>query len=182
MGSSQRGFLRSRGRRLARWRVVSVVMALAAAANLDVGAQVLTQPNVSAAQARKILDAVIAECNRPGTLITMTVAVVDRAGQPVLQLRADTASPISAELALRKAYTALSARGSSLAWRDRTAGDSELAGQRSLTSMIPLGGGVAIMLGAQAIGAVGVSGAQGGQPADHACAERGVAAIADELD
>lgn len=184
MNSSNGGCLRSRSRLFERSRGVSIVLlvALAAAANLRAGAQVLTQPNVSAAQARKILDAAIAECSRPGTLITMTVAVVDRAGQPVLQLRADTASPISAELALRKAYTALSARGSSLAWRDRTAGDSELAGQRSLTSMIPLGGGVAIMLGEQAIGAVGVSGAQGGQPADHACAEHAVAAIADDLD
>jgi uncharacterized protein GlcG (DUF336 family) len=153
-----------------------------AAASMHVGAQVLMQPNVSATQARKIIDAVITECSRPGALVTVTVAVVDRAGQPVLQLRADNASPISAELALRKAYTALSARGSSLAWRDRTAGDSELAGQRSLSSMIPLGGGVAVMLGEQPIGAIGVSGAQGGQAADHACAEHGVAAIVNELD
>jgi len=36
-------------------------------------------------------------------------------------------------------------------------------------------------MGNQAIGAVGVSGAEGGQPADSACAEAGVAAIADEL-
>jgi uncharacterized protein GlcG (DUF336 family) len=159
-----------------------MAVAFAAAASTRVGAQVLTQPNVSAAQARKIVDAVIAECSRPGALVTVTVAVVDRAGQPVLQLRADNASPISAELAFRKAYTALAARGTSLSWRDRTAGDSELAGQRSLSTMIPLGGGAAIMLGGQAIGAVGVSGAQGGQPADDACATLGVAAVADDLD
>jgi uncharacterized protein GlcG (DUF336 family) len=140
------------------------------------------QANVSVALARKIADAVIAECSRPGDLVTVTIAVVDRTGLPVLQLRADTASPISAELAYRKAYTALNARGTSLAWRDLTAGDSELAGQRSLATMIPLGGGAAIMLGEQAIGGVGVSGARGGQPADSACAEHGVAAIADELD
>lgn len=161
---------------------IATLAVLAVSASPLASAQVLMQPSVSVAQARKIVDAVIAECNRPGTLVTVTVSVVDRAGQPVLQLRADTASPISAELAFRKAYTALSARGSSLAWRDRTAEGAELAGQRSLSTMIPLGGGAAIMLGDRPIGAVGVSGAQGGQPADHACAEHGVAAIADELD
>jgi uncharacterized protein GlcG (DUF336 family) len=162
--------------------VVALLAAAAVAAGPRLDAQVLMQPNVSVAQARKIVDAIIGECSRPGSLVTVTVTVVDRVGQRVLELRADTASPISAELAFRKAYTALSARGTSLAWRDRTAGDSELAGQRSLATMIPLGGGAAIMLGDQPIGAVGVSGAQGGQPADDECAKHGVAAIADDLD
>jgi uncharacterized protein GlcG (DUF336 family) len=161
---------------------VAMLLAATAVASSRLDAQVLMQPNVSVAQARKIVDAIVTECSRPGSLVTVTVTVVDRVGQRVLELRADTASPISAELAFRKAYTALSARGTSLAWRDRTAGDSDLAGQRILANMIPLGGGAAIMLGDQPIGAVGVSGAQGGQPADNACAEHGVAAIADELD
>jgi uncharacterized protein GlcG (DUF336 family) len=139
--------------------------------------QTLMQPNISAGQARRIADAIIAECSNPGELITVTIAIVDRAGQPVLQLRADTASPISPELAYRKAYTALSVRRSSLEWRDLTAGESDLAGQRMLTDLIPLGGGAPIMLGDQAIGAVGVSGARGGQPADSACAEHGAAVI-----
>lgn len=185
MSSSDSRAPRSCRRSLDRLHAVWAAMPLALAAaapSMQGSAQALMQPNVSVAQARKIVDAIIAECSRPGALVTVTVAVVDRTGLPVLQLRADTASPISAELAFRKAYTALSARGTSLAWRDRTAGDSELAGQRSLANMIPLGGGAAIMLGEQAIGAVGVSGAQGGQPADNACAEHGVAAIADELD
>jgi uncharacterized protein GlcG (DUF336 family) len=184
MSSTRGDFLQRQCRRVERVGVAPLAWlgALALAASPSAHAQVLTQANVSVAQARKILDAVIAECSRPGTLVTVTVAVVDRVGLPVLQLRADTASPISVELAFRKAYTALSARGSSLSWRDRTAGDSELAGQRSLATMIPLGGGAAIMFGDQPIGAVGVSGAQGGQPADHACAEHGVAALADDLD
>lgn len=139
--------------------------------------QALMQPNISATQAKQISDAIVAECSVPGELITVTIAIVDRAGQPVLQLRADTASPISPELAYRKAYTALSVRRSSLEWRDLTAGDSDLAGQRMLTDLIPLGGGAPIMLGDQAIGGVGVSGARGGQPADSACAEHGAAVI-----
>lgn len=183
MSSSRGRCLRWLGRPIGvRRRILPVALLLAAAAGPRVDAQVLMQPNVSVALARKIVDAIVAECSRPGSLVTVTVSVVDRVGQPVLELRADTASPISAELAFRKAYTALIARGTSLSWRDRTAGDAELAGQRSLATVIPLGGGAAILYRDQPIGAVGVSGAQGGQPADDACAVHGVAAVADELD
>ena len=152
------------------------------ALGLSAYAQLLMQPNISAAQARKIVDAVIAECSRPGDLLTVTVAVVDRAGQPVMQVRADTASPHNWDLAYRKAYTARTYRRTSINWRDRSAGDSESSGQRLLTDVIPLGGGVPIMMGDQPLGGVGVSGAQGGQVADNACAEVGVAAIADDLE
>ena len=152
----------------------------ASALGLSTQAQPLMQPNISAAQARQIVDAVIAKCGQPGDLLTVSVAVVDRAGQPVMQVRADTASPTTWELAYRKAYTARTRRTTSLEWRDATAGDSPTAGQRMLTDLIPLGGGAPIMMGDQTLGGVGVSGA-GGQPADSACAETGVAAIADQL-
>ena len=144
-------------------------------------AQILMQPNISLAQAERIVDAVIDKCSHPGNLVTVTVAVVDRAGQPVMQVRADTASPHNWELAYRKAYTARTYRRTSLDWRDRTAGTSERLGQRMLTDVIPLGGGAPIMMGDQPVGGVGVSGAQVGQPADSECAEAGVAAIVDEL-
>ena len=144
-------------------------------------AQTLNQSNLSAAQARQIIDAIIAECSVSDTLVTVTIAVVDRAGQPVMQVRGDTASPHNWELAFRKAYTARTFRRSTIDTRDRTAYDQELAGQRSLTNIVGLGGGVPIMKGEEPIGAVGVSGARGGQPADHACAEAGIAAIAADL-
>lgn len=144
-------------------------------------AQTLTQSNLSAAQARQIVDAIIAECSVSDTLVTVTIAVVDRAGQPIMQVRADTASPHNWELAYRKAYTARTFRRSTIDTRDRTAYDQELSGQRSLTNIVGLGGGVPIMKGDEPIGAVGVSGARGGQPADHACALAGIAAIAADL-
>lgn len=164
-------------RGLAHLSLLTVIGTLSLAAH----AQVLMQPNVSLAQAMKIVDAVIAKCSRPGDLVTVTIAVVDRAGLPVMQVRGDTATTFSWELAYRKAYTALSVRRTSLEWRDMTAGSSELSGQRMLSTLIPLGGGAPIMMGDQAIGGVGVSGARGGQPADSACAEMGAATIADEL-
>jgi len=148
---------------------------------IDGQAQTLTQSNISAAQARQIIDAIVAECSTSDGLVTVTVAVVDRAGQPVMQIRGDTASPHNWELAFRKAYTARTFRRSTIDTRDRTAYDQELSGQRTLTNIVALGGGVPIMKGDEAIGAIGVSGARGGQAGDHACALTGLAAIAADL-
>lgn len=144
--------------------------------------QILMQANISAAQARRIVDTIIAECSEPGELLTVTIAVVDRAGQPIMQVRADTASPHNWELAYRKAYTARTYRRTTLDWRDRTAEGSDLAGQRMLSDVVPLGGGVPIMRGNDALGGVGVSGSTSGQEGDSACAAAGIAAIADELE
>ena len=148
---------------------------------LNANTQPLMQPNVSLAQAMKIIDAVIAECSEGDGQVTVSVAVVDRAGQPVMQIRADTDSPHNWELVYRKAYTANTFRRTSLEWRDRTAGESDRSGQRMLSNVIPLGGGAPIMMGYDHLGGVGVSGTSGGQESDTACAETGVAAIADEL-
>ena len=138
-------------------------------------AQTLTERNISAAQAMTVIQATMRQCP------TASVAVVDRSGEPRALLSADGSAPHNLELARRKAYTARTFRIPSLQWRDRSAGASETAGQRMLEDVIPLGGGVPIMIGMDAIGGVGVSGAAGGQPADEACARAGIAAIAGQL-
>ncbi len=159
-----------------------VSLIILAAHCLSASAQPILQPNISATQAKRIVDAIIAECSQPGDLVTVTIAVVDRAGLPVMQIRADTASPHNWELAFRKAYTARTFRRNSIEWRDRMANDVAASGQQSLANVVALGGGVPIMMGDVPLGGVGVSGAQGGQEADTACAEAGIAAIADELE
>jgi uncharacterized protein GlcG (DUF336 family) len=50
-----------------------------------------------------------------------------------------------------------------------------------LKDVIPLGGGIPIMIGQDAIGAVGISGAKGGQPREEVCARAGIAAIQAQL-
>ena len=144
-------------------------------------AQALMQRNISVAQAMAVVEGALEACGRNGELVTVTIAVVDRAGQPRLMLAGDTSSPHNLELARRKAYTARTFRRPTLEWAGRTAEGTERAGQRGLVDVIPLGGGVPIMIGDEPIGGVGVSGAVGGQPADQACAFAGVAAIADQL-
>jgi uncharacterized protein GlcG (DUF336 family) len=162
--------------RLLIWTAAAVAMTAASAE-----AQMLMQRNISVAQAMAVATAAIESCGRANGQVTITVAVVDRAGDVRLIINGDTASPHNLELARRKAYTARTFRRPSLEWATGTAGDSPQAGQRQLADVIPLGGGVPIMIGDEPIGAIGVSGAVGGQPADEACARAGLAAIATQL-
>jgi len=142
------------------------------------GAQVLMQKDVSARLAWAVIEAATAHCEQQG--YSITVAVVDRVGRLRAYLQGDKASLANIELARRKAYTAVTFRRSSMEWAKRTAPGSDLFGQRSLTDVIPLGGGIPIKVGEDTIGAIGVSGAPG-QEKDEACAQAGLDKIADQL-
>ena len=108
------------------------------------------------------------------------MAVVDRAGDLKLLLRADSANPHNADLARRKAYTARTYGLPSLQWAKNTTGASDTAGQRQLVDVIALGGGLPILVGTERIGGLGVSGAPV-QEADEKCATAGLAAVASAL-
>ena len=142
----------------------------------------LNLPEVYSSLQTGIIDTIIAECSASDELVTVTIAVVDRMGLPVMQMRADTASPHNWELAFRKAYTARTFRRTSISLRDRYLSEPTITGQRVLSNIVALGGGVPIMMGDVPIGAVGVSGAVGGQESDTACAQMGIDAIADQLE
>ena len=111
---------------------------------------------------------------------SVTVAIVDRAGDLKLLLRADNSNPHNADLARRKAYTARTFGVTSTEFRNRTTGDGELTGQRYLAEVVPLGGGLPIMVGTERIGGLGLSGAPD-QAADEKCARAGLAAAASSL-
>lgn len=151
------------------------VLAVVAPAN----AQSLMQRNLSLAQAMRVADAVNAECGAPDRQ-SMTIAVINRSGEQVLGIRADSASPHNWVQVYRKAYTALTFRRPSAVWRDDSVASDERHGQRQLAIVVPLAGGAPIRAGDEVIGAVGISGAQGGQPADDACAQAAAAIIGDE--
>ena len=137
-------------------------------------AQVLMQRDVSLKMALTIAMTASEECGARAS-----VALVDRAGRLKVFLQGDDASPHNLELSRRKAYTALTFRRTSADWAKRTEGTNP--GQRMLTDVIPLGGGVPIMVGEQTIGGIGLSGAPGGQPKEEACANAGIAKVKDQL-
>jgi uncharacterized protein GlcG (DUF336 family) len=149
------------------------------AAPLTARAQVLTEKNISLQLAVQIANAALAQCHADG--FDVTAAVVDRAGDLKVLLRADTANPHNADLARRKAYTARTFKVPSMEVAKRTNGPTDLSGQRFITDIIPLGGGLPINVGGNdTIGALGISGSPT-QEADEKCATAGIAAAANAL-
>lgn len=137
-------------------------------------AQVLMQRDVSLRMALAIAQTASAECGA-----VASVAVVDRAGRLKVFLQGDGAAPHNIELARRKAYTARTFRRTSADWAKRT--ETTNAGQRMLTDVVPLMGGVPINVGEETIGGVGLSGAPMGGEQEEACAKAGIAKVADQL-
>jgi uncharacterized protein GlcG (DUF336 family) len=138
------------------------------------GAQVLIEKNLSVKMAMTIAETALAECGA-----RVSVAVVDRAGRLKVFLQGDGAAPHNIELARRKAYTANTFGRTSLEWAKRT--ETNVPGQRMLTDVIPLQGGVPIKAGEATIGGVGLSGAPNGGPQEEACGLAGIAKVADQL-
>jgi uncharacterized protein GlcG (DUF336 family) len=137
-------------------------------------AQLITHRDLSLKMALTIAQSALEVCGH-----NTSIAVVDRAGRVRVLLEGDNASPHNAELARRKAYTARTFRTPSAEWAKRT--ETTNAGQRELTDVIPLGGGMPIKVGDDTIGGVGLSGAMGGQPMEEKCATAGIAKVADQL-
>jgi uncharacterized protein GlcG (DUF336 family) len=138
---------------------------------------VVMQRNVSLPLAKTIAEAAMAACAEKG--YHTAVAVVDRAGQILVLLRDERSAPQVVEMARRKAYTARMFRSTTMDFQKRTADNPAYAGQRMLTDILPLSGGVPIKVGDDTIGAVGSAGSTLEQ--DDACAKAGVAKVAELL-
>jgi uncharacterized protein GlcG (DUF336 family) len=126
----------------------------------------------------KIAQAALESCRDKGAQIA--VAVVDRFGNLQVLLRDRFAGPHTPETARRKAWTAVSVRSDTLTLSGTTAPGSEAYGANFITEALMLGGGVPVEAHGSIVGAVGVSGAPGGDM-DDACARDGVEAVAADL-
>ncbi len=160
------------------WAAACCAAVCALAVPLAAQSLVLTERNVSLKLAQTMGDAAIAACKADG--YDVTAVVVDRAGDVKILLRADSSNPHNADLARRKAYTARTFGIPSLEFAKRTNGATEFSGQRFLADVIPLGGGLPILLGAEKIGGLGISGAPR-QEDDEKCAKAGLDAVAAAL-
>lgn len=128
--------------------------------------------------ALKAAQAALASCRNQGFQIG--VAVVDRSGLTQVFLRDRFAGAHTLQVATDKAWTAVSFRTSTLDLADETQAGKAMSGIRQTPRMLAIGGGVVIEGGGSIFGAIGVSGAPGGE-ADDACAKAGIEAIADEI-
>jgi glc operon protein GlcG len=101
----------------------------------------------------------------------VAVAVVDIAGGPIVLLRMDEVQHASADLALGKARTSARFKRPTKALADAVA--QGRAGFLGIDGVVPLDGGVPLVVDGKVIGAVGVSGMTGEQDAEVARAGAG---------
>jgi uncharacterized protein GlcG (DUF336 family) len=138
---------------------------------------VLAEKNVSMKMVQMVIDGTIEQCTKDGYKVS--VVVVDNAGIVRGSLRGDGTSPHTIEFARKKAYTARTRNQTSLEFMAQTEIPAN-AGLRQIPDVVAIGGGVPIKAGGVTIGAVGVSGAPGGEK-DEVCGLAGIAKVAEFL-
>lgn len=131
----------------------------------------VTTRSISLEGAKQIVAAAEAEAARNGW--NVAIAIVDPQGQLVLFHKRDGTQAASVDIAIAKARTAARFR------RPTSAIDSAITGDRphmlAIEGILPLEGGLPIMVGNELVGAVGVSGATAQQ--DGQVAQAGVNAF-----
>lgn len=132
-------------------------------------------PETALKAAKAALDA----CRKEG--FQVAVAVVDRSGLTQVLLRDRYAGAHTPEVAQNKAWTAASFRTSTLALAHETQAGKPMSGIRNVPRFTAAGGGVLVEGGGSLLGAIGVSGAPGGE-ADEACAKAGIASISEAIE
>jgi uncharacterized protein GlcG (DUF336 family) len=150
-----------------------VAMGLAAPA----GAQLLDHKDLPLATALAIAMTAADTCKAQGNLVSVTV--VGREGQILVQLRGDNSSPHTVENSQRKAYTARTFRIPSGVFATRVK-ENPTTGAVHLSGIVAAQGALPIKVGDDVVGAVGVSGSPGGDK-DEACAKAGIDKVADQL-
>jgi uncharacterized protein GlcG (DUF336 family) len=156
--------------------VVAAVVA-AALSNPPAQAQLLTHKDLSLAIALQIATTAEDTCIHNGNRVSVTV--VGREGQVIVQLRGDDSNPHTIENSQRKAYTAKTFRISSGEFANRVKANPTI-GLVHLSGVIAAQGALPIKAGEDVVGAVGVSGSPGGDK-DEVCAKAGIDKVADEL-
>jgi len=160
---------------------LAIAACLTALATATASAQdaLVTYRTMSPGVALDLARAALASCQKSG--FQVSVAVVDRFGTPQVMLRDRFAGPHTPSTASGKAWTAVTFRTNTTELVALTQPGMPQAGVRGLPGAVVLGGGIMVEAGGAMVGAVGVSGAPGGD-ADDACAKAGIEAVRDKLD
>lgn len=116
------------------------------------------RPTLTLDDVRTAMAACEAEAKANGW--NVTIAIVDNAGLLWQLTRLDGAGPTTSEVALAKARTsALTGRPSQF-WEDRV---KDRIGFLNFPHVLPIAGGVPLMVGSDCVGAIGVSGVMSNQ-------------------
>lgn len=144
---------------------------------LSQAADVISSRNIGMELSRDIASETISACREDGYHIS--AVVVDRHGIVRAALRDDLAARFTLEIAERKANMTV------MAWTDsgafKQAREEIRQELNHISGLIVMDGGIKIVAGGYNIGAVGVSGAPGGDK-DAACAVKGLEKLAERIE
>jgi len=156
---------------------VAVAAVVACAFAAPASAQLLIQKNLSAAMALTIAQTALETCKANGYAVSVTV--VGRNAEVLVQVRGDGTGPHTMENSFRKAYTSRTFRIPSGDMVQRLKDNPQL-GLIHLSNVIANQGALPIKVGEETIGAAGASGAPGGEK-DEACVKAGIDKVAGML-
>jgi uncharacterized protein GlcG (DUF336 family) len=129
--------------------------------------------------AMKAAEAAMKKCRADG--FQVAVAIVDRSGVVQALLRDRYAGPHTPDMAISKAWTAVSFRTNTTPLAAETQAGKPMSGVRHRPGVAAVGGGRLIEGAGSLLGGIGVSGAPGGER-DDACADAGIAAIRESIE
>jgi uncharacterized protein GlcG (DUF336 family) len=157
--------------------LIALMTSLTAAPAMAQEGDFMDVTRMSMELSRDIAEAAVKECRNKGYQVT--AAVVDRNGDPQVVMRDVYAPEVSYRIAKKKAYTAV----------EFSANTHEVIQNREgigttlnhVKGLLFADGGLLIETGGGSlVGAVGVSGAPGGE-IDRACAQAGIDAVSERL-
>ena len=138
---------------------------------------VVTDKSIGMDLARDIANEAVAACRKSG--FNVSAVVVDRHGLMRAALRDDSAARFTLEIAERKANMTVMAWTNSGTFRDaRRDIQQEL---NHINGLIVMDGGIKITSGGYNLGAIGVSGAPGGEK-DAACAKKALEKLSERIE
>jgi uncharacterized protein GlcG (DUF336 family) len=152
---------------------IALTGAIAGSAN----AQLVAHKDLSVTTAVAIAQTAVQTCKAQG--YNVSAHVLGRAGEVLVAMRGDDTGPQTYENSFKKAWTSRAQRAPSLNFANAVKMNPTV-GAIHLSNMGPAQGGLPIMVGEDAIGAVGISGAPGGDK-DEACAKAGIDKVAADL-
>jgi uncharacterized protein GlcG (DUF336 family) len=150
---------------------------MACALAAPASAQTVARKDLSVDGAVAIATAAMADCKAKGWPVSVTV--VGRNGEPIVQLRGDGTGPHTMENSFKKAFTARTFRIASGEMEERLKKNPQM-GAQYLTGFTTGRGALPIKIGEDVVGAAGASGAPGGEK-DEACIQTGLDKVKDQL-
>jgi len=157
--------------------IAGLSLATMVAGAFSVNAQLVARKDLSLAMATTIAQTAIQTCKSQG--YNVSAHVLGRNGEVLVSMRGDETAPHTLENSFKKAYTSRAQRIPSGKFAENVKGNPN-AGALHLSNMVPAQGALPIMIGEETIGAIGISGAPGGDK-DEACAKTGIDKVAADL-